>query len=72
VLQTLTEEYERRMAAKLGLRAYSKELSLGLLQLMFAEGADWTNTWRALSSVPSEGELQCWLVAESVRCSAGC
>jgi hypothetical protein len=53
--QVLTEEYNGRMAAKMGTKAYSRELALGLVQLMYADEADFTNTFRALAGVPTQG-----------------
>ncbi|CAI5489105.1 unnamed protein product [Closterium sp. Naga37s-1] len=46
--------YQQRMAAKLGLPSYEKDLTQSLLQLMAKHGADFTNTFRALARVPAE------------------
>lgn len=51
-VSAFTAEYEQRMAAKLGLRQYDKELTQNLLHLMAETKADFTNTLRALSDVP--------------------
>ncbi|CAI5510640.1 unnamed protein product [Closterium sp. Naga37s-1] len=48
--------YQQRMAAKLGLPTYNKDLTQSLLQLMAKHGADFTNTFRSLARVPAERE----------------
>ncbi|CAI7789920.1 unnamed protein product [Closterium sp. NIES-53] len=48
--------YQQRMAAKLGLPSYDKDLTQSLLQLMAKHGADFTNTFRSLARVPAERE----------------
>lgn len=50
---TLTEGYESGMAAKLGLQGYDSEVAAGLLALMYEDSADYTNTFRSLSSISS-------------------
>ncbi|GJP41952.1 hypothetical protein CLOM_g1565 [Closterium sp. NIES-68] len=47
--------YQQRMAAKLGLPSYDKDLTHSLLQLMAKHSSDFTNTFRALSRVPASG-----------------
>eukprot|EP00887_Chlorella_sp_A99_P003723 scaffold7.g3723.t1 len=49
----LEASYNRGMARKLGLRQYDKELAVGLMRNMYEDAADYTNTFRALSRVPS-------------------
>lgn len=49
----LDAAYAARFGAKLGLPGgFEPALLTGLTALMRADGADWTNTWRALSRVP--------------------
>jgi uncharacterized protein YdiU (UPF0061 family) len=73
VTQALSNTYNARMAARLGFSRAPppKELSVGLLRLMYQDGADFTNAFRALSSVPSQpaGEAGSQ-PAESAWCSA--
>ncbi|CAL5218909.1 g654 [Coccomyxa viridis] len=52
----MTEQYTTRMARKLGLKEYRKELAVGLITLMYEEKADFTNTFRAMSSVSASDE----------------
>lgn len=52
---TLMEAYTSRMARKMGLTKYDKDLAVGLVTLMYEDRADFTNTFRALSSV-SDGD----------------
>jgi uncharacterized protein YdiU (UPF0061 family) len=55
----MTDDYQHRMAAKMGLSEYSKELAVGLLSAMYEDDADFTNTFRALggvSSQPADGD----------------
>lgn len=57
--RTMTQHYEAAVARKLGLRAYDRDLSTGLMQEMYEDAADYTNTFRALSSVeaaPASGD----------------
>ena len=49
----LMETYNSRTAKKLGFKTYDRDLSVGFMQLMYEDGADFTNTWRALASVSS-------------------
>ncbi|GAX80282.1 hypothetical protein CEUSTIGMA_g7720.t1 [Chlamydomonas eustigma] len=51
--QTLQTEYNGRMAAKLGLLSYDRDLVVELFKLMYEDEADFTNTFRALGSVTS-------------------
>ncbi|KAL4419101.1 hypothetical protein ABPG77_010040 [Micractinium sp. CCAP 211/92] len=53
---TLTEGYESGMAAKLGLKEYSSEAAAGLLGLMYEDSADYTNTFRSLSSISATAD----------------
>ena len=46
------------MARKLGLRGYDKDLSLGLMRLMYEDSADYTNTYRSLSGVSAPARLR--------------
>lgn len=48
---TMTDVYTARMAAKMGLKTYNKELAVGLVTLMYEDKADFTNTFRALATV---------------------
>lgn len=52
----LVEEYNAGVAKKMGLKAWDQGLSLGLMRLMQEDGADFTNTYRALSAVPAAWE----------------
>ena len=52
----MTEQYTTRMARKLGLKEYRKELSVGLITLMYEDKADFTNTFRAMASVSASDE----------------
>jgi uncharacterized protein YdiU (UPF0061 family) len=60
------------MAKKLGLKAYDKALTVGLLQLMVEAEADFTNTFRALADLSVEswevrlGEARAGLTAPSL------
>lgn len=47
----LASEYNQRMASKLGLKSYHRELSVRLLTAMYEDQADFTNTFRALAEV---------------------
>ena len=49
--RVLMDTYNQRMAAKMGLRAYQKELSIGLLEGMYEDQADFTNAFRSLADV---------------------
>ena len=44
--QVLQEEYNGRMAAKLGMRVYDRELVVDLMKAMYEDEADFTNTFR--------------------------
>ena len=52
----MTERYTTRMARKLGLKEYRKELSVGLITLMYEDKADFTNKFRAMASVSASDE----------------
>ena len=52
----LTDVYNSRMASKLGLRSYKRDVAVGLLTAMFEDRADFTNTFRALADVRPEDE----------------
>ena len=52
----MTELYTTRMARKLGLREYRKELAVGLVTLMYEDKADFTNTFRAMASVSASDQ----------------
>ena len=52
----MTEQYTSRMARKLGLCEYRKELAVGLITLMYEDKADFTNTFRAMASVTADDE----------------
>ena len=47
----LSEQYNARAAQRLGLRAYDRDLAVGLLTNMNKDMTDFTNTFRALSAV---------------------
>ncbi|PRW57632.1 seleno O isoform B [Chlorella sorokiniana] len=51
---TLTESYNATMAAKLGLAEYDRGIAGGLMRLMYEDSADYTNTFRCLSSITAE------------------
>ncbi|EIE25715.1 UPF0061-domain-containing protein [Coccomyxa subellipsoidea C-169] len=51
----MMEAYTGRMARKMGLTKYDRELAVGLVTLMYEDKADFTNTFRALASV-SDGD----------------
>jgi uncharacterized protein YdiU (UPF0061 family) len=50
----MTDDYQGRMAAKMGLKEYNKELAVGLLSAMYEDDADFTNTFRALGKIASQ------------------
>ena len=52
----MTEQYTSRMARKLGLCEYRKELAVGLITLMYEDKADFTNTFRAMAAVSADDE----------------
>lgn len=54
----LTAAYNKRMAAKMGLRTYSRDLSVRLLTAMYEDRADFTNTFRALADVSTSDEKE--------------
>ena len=43
--------YNNRMASKMGLQEYNRNLSVGLLTAMYEDNADFTNSFRALADV---------------------
>lgn len=49
--EVMISEYTATMARKMGLVAYNKDLSVGLMRMMHKDETDFTNTFRALSSV---------------------
>lgn len=51
--KVLTEGYEGGMSRKLGLQAYDREVAMGLMKLMYEDAADYTNTFRSLSTIPA-------------------
>lgn len=51
--EVLLSEYNSCMAAKMGLQEYDKALAMELLKLMYDTDADFTNTFRALASIPA-------------------
>eukprot|EP01026_Neomeris_dumetosa_P044757 TRINITY_DN37913_c0_g1_i2.p2 TRINITY_DN37913_c0_g1~~TRINITY_DN37913_c0_g1_i2.p2 ORF type:complete len:263 (-),score=26.92 TRINITY_DN37913_c0_g1_i2:292-1080(-) len=52
--EVLEKEYTSRIAQKLGLKNYDGELIKKLMQNMYEDDADFTNTFRALSSISTE------------------
>ena len=50
----MMEAYTGRMARKMGLTKYDRELAVGLVTLMYEDKADFTNTFRALASVSDD------------------
>ncbi len=48
---TMMDAYTGRMARKMGLTKYDKDVAVGLVTLMYEDKADFTNTFRALASV---------------------
>jgi len=55
--QVLVEDYTDKMRAKLGLRTYNAKLSTELMKLMYEDDADFTNTFRALGSIPAVSSI---------------
>jgi len=49
----MTEDYQTRMAAKLGLLTYNKDVAVALMGAMYEDDADFTNTFRSLGRVSS-------------------
>lgn len=47
----LMPAYNSRMASKMGLKEYNRELSVGLLTAMYEDRADFTNSFRALADI---------------------
>lgn len=50
-VSAISTNYEAVSASKFGLPAYDRDLAVGWLRLLIDARADWTNSWRALSSV---------------------
>lgn len=61
----LVPVYNLRMAAKLGLKEYNRDLSVKLLTNMYEDKADFTNTFRALADVSVNDPADS--IPESVR-----
>jgi uncharacterized protein YdiU (UPF0061 family) len=66
----LTDRFSTMMGSKMGLKTYDRVLANGLLKAMYEDSADYTNTFRALSSVsmatpPSgdDGEIPAELIS---------
>ena len=66
----LTDSYSTMMGNKMGLKTYDRVLTNGLFKAMYEDAADYTNTFRALSSVSmdtpasgDDGELPKELIA---------
>ena len=53
---TFSEAYTSMMMKKMGLKDYDRVLINGLLKEMFEDAADYTNTFRALSSVDASAD----------------
>ena len=47
----LIPTYNNRMASKMGMQEYNRDLSVGLLTAMYEDKADFTNSFRALEDV---------------------
>ncbi len=47
----LIPTYNDRMASKMGMQEYNRDLSVGLLTAMYEDRADFTNSFRALADV---------------------
>jgi uncharacterized protein YdiU (UPF0061 family) len=66
----LTDSFSTMMGSKMGLKTYDRVLANGLLKAMFEDSADYTNVFRALSSVSmatpasgNDGEIPTELLA---------
>jgi uncharacterized protein YdiU (UPF0061 family) len=55
-VEVMSDAYTARMAKKLGLSAYDRDLAVGLVTLMYEDRADFTNTFRALATVSCGNE----------------
>jgi uncharacterized protein YdiU (UPF0061 family) len=53
--EELTARYNGGMARKMGLKRHDQELAIALQREMLEDAADFTNTFRALSAVGTEG-----------------
>ncbi|KAG2499596.1 hypothetical protein HYH03_002537 [Edaphochlamys debaryana] len=51
--ELLSDTYQARIAAKLGLTSYDAALAEPFMRLLYDSAADWTNAWRALADVRS-------------------
>lgn len=54
--EVLTQEYTERMARKMGLRTYDRDLVVTFLQNLFRSKGDFTNGFRSLSSISISDE----------------
>lgn len=52
---TLAVEYNSHVCRKLGLKAYNRDVAVGLLTAMYEDDADFSNTFRALSGISTAG-----------------
>lgn len=50
-VETLTKHYNDGIRRKMGLKTYDREIAAGLLKEMYEDSTDYTNTFRALSSL---------------------
>lgn len=57
LLQVLSETYNARMAQKLGLKTYDRTISFEFLKLMYKDECDFTNAFRALSTITAAGQV---------------
>ena len=63
----LADAYEGTIAAKLGLPAYDRDLSVGFMSLLARARSDWTNGWRALGGVRAgEALFFLWLLPRRI------
>ncbi|PSC69159.1 seleno O [Micractinium conductrix] len=51
----ITVEYQGGIAAKLGLKRYDADVARSIMRIMYDDSADFTNTFRSLSSVRAAG-----------------
>lgn len=65
--QTFGAEYSHRMAAKLGMATFDGDFTTALLALMKRDKVDFTNLFRALSGVATEGAGEDGTEAELLR-----
>eukprot|EP00803_Ostreobium_quekettii_P004631 evm.model.scf_672.7 EVM.evm.TU.scf_672.7 scf_672:31562-38836(-) len=52
--KVLMEQYTSNIAKKMGLKSYNRELAVDLMKNMYDDEADFTNTFRSLSSVDAQ------------------